>query len=60
MQRLKRGRDYTVDEKKKAVTLTEEGVAQGGDVPSRWKTCPIRITRELNHHINQALKAPTR
>ncbi len=56
--RLQRERDYTVDEKARSATLTEEGVQrceQMLQVDNLYD--PSRI--ELLHHIQQALKAHT-
>jgi len=56
--RLQKERDYTVDEKARAATLTEEGVQrceQMLQVDNLYD--PSRI--ELLHHIQQALKAHT-
>jgi preprotein translocase subunit SecA len=55
---LKKERDYTIDEKARAVTLTEEGVARAEKM---LKVSNIYDPRhiELLHHINQALKAHT-
>ncbi len=53
---LKKEEHYTVDEKAKAVTLTEEGVAQAErllKVDNLYDTKNI----DLLHHVNQALKA---
>lgn len=54
--KLKRERDYTVDEKSRTVALTEEGVARAEKL--------IRVDNlydpkniEILHHLNQALKA---
>ena len=56
--RLKRDTHFTVDEKAKAVALTEEGVARVEDM--------LKIDNlfdeehfQLNHYLNQALKAAT-
>ncbi len=54
--RLVRDRDYSVDEKARATTLTEEGVARCEklmQVDNLYDPSCI----ELLHHINQALKA---
>jgi preprotein translocase subunit SecA len=54
--RLARDRDYSVDEKARATTLTEEGVARCEklmQVDNLYDPSCI----ELLHHINQALKA---
>ena len=56
VQRLKAEDDYTVDEKMKAVTLTEEGVRKAEQAFHVDNLSDIDNT-ELNHHINQALKA---
>ncbi|MCF8052292.1 MAG: preprotein translocase subunit SecA [Desulfobacterales bacterium] len=55
---LVREADYTIDEKAKSVTLTEEGVAKAEaklNVDNLYDPKYI----ELLHHINQALKAHT-
>jgi len=54
--RLARERDYTVDEKARAVVLTEEGVARcekALHVENLYDPANI----EILHHVNQALKA---
>ncbi|RMF86616.1 MAG: preprotein translocase subunit SecA, partial [Nitrospinota bacterium] len=54
--RLRRDRDYTVDEKLRTVTLTEEGVARVEKllhVDNLYDPANI----ETLHHVNQALKA---
>ena len=53
---LRRERDYTIDEKARAVVLTEEGVAR---VEKALKVQNLYDPRniELLHHVNQALKA---
>ena len=56
VQRLKAEDDYTVDEKMKAVTLTEAGVNKAEQAFHVENLSDIDNT-ELNHHINQALKA---
>lgn len=56
--RLKRERDYTIDEKAKSVTLTEEGVAAAEkllQVDNLYDPKQIGLL----HHVNQALKAHT-
>ncbi len=54
--RLKRETDYTIDEKARASTLTEEGVASAERILQVDNIYdPKHI--ELLHHINQALKA---
>src|SRR5207247_1899276 len=48
--------DYTVEEKNRTVALTEEGVAKVErllDVPNLYDPAAI----EINHHVQQALKA---
>lgn len=54
--RLKREEDYTVEEKEKLVTLTEQGLAR---VESMLGVESIYEgeNAELGHHVNQALKA---
>lgn len=54
--RLKAEHDYTIDEKARAVGLTEEGVA---NVEKFLNVDNLYDTRniELLHHVNQALKA---
>jgi preprotein translocase subunit SecA len=56
--RLRRDKDYTIDEKSRTVVLTEEGVAR---VESYLKVQNLYEPRniELLHHVNQALKAHT-
>ena len=56
VQRLKAEDDYTVDEKMKTVTLTEDGVKKAEQTFHVDNLSDIDNT-ELNHHINQALKA---
>ncbi|MCX5843278.1 MAG: preprotein translocase subunit SecA [Deltaproteobacteria bacterium] len=54
--RLRRDKDYTIDEKSRTVALTEEGVARAENylkVQNLFE--PKNI--ELLHHVNQALKA---
>lgn len=54
--RLKRETDFTIDEKARTVTLTEEGVAKVEKllhVDNLYD--PVNI--EILHHVNQALKA---
>ncbi len=54
--RLKREKDYTVDEKAKSVTLTEEGVVKVEELLGLENLYdPHNI--ETLHHVNQALKA---
>ncbi|MDX9816927.1 MAG: preprotein translocase subunit SecA, partial [Smithellaceae bacterium] len=56
--RLKKEKDYTVDEKSRTVVLTEEGVARVEEllnVSNLYE--PKNI--EIIHHVNQALKAHT-
>ncbi|HDQ03524.1 MAG TPA: preprotein translocase subunit SecA [Deltaproteobacteria bacterium] len=56
--RLKKGDDYSIDEKSRTVALTEEGVArveQLLNVPNLYEPKNIEIV----HHVNQALKAHT-
>jgi preprotein translocase subunit SecA len=56
--KLKRDRDYTVDEKSKSSVLTEDGVARVEDllnVDNLYQ--PQNI--EILHHVNQALRAHT-
>ena len=56
--RLRRDKDYTIDEKSRTVVLTEEGVAR---VESYLKVQNLFEPKnmELLHHVNQALKAHT-
>ncbi len=56
--RLRREKDYTIDEKSRTVVLTEEGVAR---VESYLKVQNLFEPKniELLHHVNQALKAHT-
>jgi preprotein translocase subunit SecA len=55
---IRREKDYTIDEKARTVTLTEEGVAR---VEKSLKVENLFDPRniELLHHVNQALKAHT-
>jgi len=54
--RLKKEKDYTVDEKSRTVVLTEEGV---GNVEGLLKVSNLYEPKniEILHHVNQALKA---
>ena len=56
--RLRRDKDYTIDEKSRTVVLTEEGVAR---VEGYLKVQNLFEPRnmELLHHVNQGLKAHT-
>ena len=54
--RLKNEQDYTVDEKLRTVNLTDEGVSKAEQQFNVENLSDIANT-ELNHHINQALKA---
>ncbi len=56
--RLKKERDYTIDEKSRTVVLTEEGVAR---VESYLNVSNLYEPRNIDtlHHVNQALKAHT-
>jgi preprotein translocase subunit SecA len=56
--RLRKEKDYTIDEKSRTVVLTEEGVAR---VESYLKVQNLYEPKnmELLHHVNQALKAHT-
>ncbi len=54
--RLKNEDDYTVEEKDKTVTLTEEGVKKA-ESHFRVDNLSDLANMELLHHINQALKA---
>ncbi|MBC8531855.1 preprotein translocase subunit SecA [Gehongia tenuis] len=53
---LKLDEDYLYDEKDKAVTLTEKGVAKA-EQHFKVDNLADAENTELNHHINQALKA---
>ncbi len=53
---LKLDEDYLYDEKDKAVTLTEKGVAKA-EQHFKVDNLSDAENTELNHHINQALKA---
>ena len=55
---LKAEKDYTIDEKSKAVMLTEEGVAH---VEHRLNVKNLYDPQNINivHHVNQALRAHT-
>ncbi|MEA1935633.1 MAG: preprotein translocase subunit SecA [Thermodesulfobacteriota bacterium] len=56
--RLKKSRDYTIDEKSRTVVLTEDGVA---NTEKYLKVQNLFEPRniEMLHHVNQALKAHT-
>ncbi len=54
--RLKKEHDYTIDEKSKAVVLTEEGVAKSEKLLN-VKNLYEPGNMEILHHVNQALKA---
>ena len=56
--KLRREKDYTIDEKSRTVVLTEEGVAR---VEGHLKVQNLFEPKnmELLHHVNQALKAHT-
>ncbi|MGZ6235798.1 MAG: preprotein translocase subunit SecA [Syntrophales bacterium] len=56
--KLRRDKDYTIDEKSRTVVLTEEGVAR---VEGYLKVQNLFEPRnmEILHHVNQALKAHT-
>ena len=56
--KLRRDKDYTIDEKSRTVVLTEEGVAR---VEGYLKVQNLFEPKnmELLHHVNQALKAHT-
>lgn len=56
VSRLKNEQDYTIEEKDKTVTLTEEGV-QRAENHFRVENLSDLSNMELLHHINQALKA---
>ncbi len=53
---LRLDEDFTIDEKLKAINLTEEGIAKSERAFKLENLADIENT-ELNHHINQALKA---
>ena len=53
---LKEEEDFTVDEKQKAINLTEQGAEKSERAFNIENLSDIENT-ELNHHINQALKA---
>ncbi len=58
LPRLRKDKDYTVDEKSRTVVLTDEGVSNAErllKVPNLYD--PRNI--EILHHVNQALKAHT-
>jgi preprotein translocase subunit SecA len=56
--RLRRDKDYTIDEKSRTVVLTEEGIARvEGYLKVQNLYEPKNI--EILHHVNQALKAHT-
>ena len=56
--RLRKDKDYTIEEKSRTVVLTEEGVAH---VESYLKVQNLYEPKnmEILHHVNQALKAHT-
>jgi len=54
--RLKKDKDYTIDEKSRTVALTEEGVARAENYLKVQNLFEPR-NMELLHHVNQALKA---
>jgi preprotein translocase subunit SecA len=56
--RLAKERDYAIDEKARAVVLTEEGVARCEKLLQVENLYDPQVI-ELLHHINQALKAHT-
>ncbi|PWL41919.1 MAG: preprotein translocase subunit SecA [Bacillota bacterium] len=56
VKKLRNEEDFTIDEKMRACTLTEEGVAKAERAFSVENLSDPDNT-ELNHHINQALKA---
>ena len=56
VRRLKEEDDYEVDEKMKAINLTEEGVKKAEQFFKLENLTDIENT-EIVHHINQALKA---
>ncbi|MEA1971448.1 MAG: preprotein translocase subunit SecA, partial [Thermodesulfobacteriota bacterium] len=56
--RLKKDHDYTVDEKSRAVVLTEEGVAKSEKLLNVQNLYEPKNMETL-HHVNQALKAHT-
>ncbi|MEA3486333.1 MAG: preprotein translocase subunit SecA [Thermodesulfobacteriota bacterium] len=56
--RLKKGHDYTIDEKSRTVVLTEEGVAKSEKLLNVQNLYEPKNMETL-HHVNQALKAHT-
>ncbi|MBN1382712.1 MAG: preprotein translocase subunit SecA [Deltaproteobacteria bacterium] len=56
--RLKKERDYTIDEKSRTVVLTEEGVARVENILKVQNLFEPK-NMEILHHVNQALKAHT-
>ncbi|MGI5849529.1 MAG: preprotein translocase subunit SecA [Christensenellales bacterium] len=56
VKKLKLEEDFTIDEKLKAINLTEQGIAKSEKAFNIENLADIENT-ELNHHINQALKA---
>ncbi|MFZ5975633.1 MAG: preprotein translocase subunit SecA [Bacillota bacterium] len=56
VSRLKNETDYTLDEKRKTVVLTEEGVAKAEKYFGIENLMDMENTT-INHHINQGLKA---
>lgn len=53
---LKMEEDFTIDEKQKSINLTESGITKSEKAFNVENLADIENT-ELNHHINQALKA---
>jgi preprotein translocase subunit SecA len=56
--RLRRDKDYTIDEKSRTVVLTEEGVARVEDYLKVQNLFEPK-NMEILHHVNQGLKAHT-
>lgn len=54
--RLRNEEDYTVDEKARNVTLTEEGVAKM-EKALNIENLYDHVNMEISHHVNQALRA---
>ena len=54
---LHEGDDFTIDEKEKAVSLTDDGITKAEKYFKVSNLSDIENT-ELYHHIQQALKAP--
>ncbi|MBR3842292.1 MAG: preprotein translocase subunit SecA, partial [Christensenellaceae bacterium] len=56
VHRLQEGTDFEMDEKKKTINLTEDGIRRAEKYFNIENLSDIENT-EINHHINQALRA---